>query len=81
MTTKLYLVFDKYGFVGAKKTHNFNLRAGERAASLTMTIPDEAFSPDPLLRFNADVPIEMVLRPAVDVACEPGEPISVEADQ
>lgn len=80
MTEDIYLIFDSFGFVAAKKTDRFSLAARQRGVRLKITIPDAAFEPAGMLQLKAEIPIDFVLRPAIDTNCEALEPEGVQPD-
>ena len=79
MRDTCYIVCDSFGVVAMKKTPKFNLGPGERAICLNVSIPDEAFLPASMLTISADIPVELVLRPAIDVEADVIVPEGVSA--
>lgn len=58
MKDRIFIVINKDGYVQTYKREGFNLAAGQKAFTLDLEVPDEAFKKPPMPRVTMKIPTE-----------------------
>jgi hypothetical protein len=57
MRARIFVIVDRSGYVDTRKTTGFELKAGQRAIPVNLSVPDEVFSPPLLPDVNVNIAI------------------------